>query len=124
MKSHLSRKSLASITAVLLLATGSFVTVKYARGDGAKPSEQSGAAPEVKIDNFTFTTQSITVSAGTEVTWVNRDDIPHTVVSQDGVFKSKALDTDDKFSFKFSQPGTYHYFCSIHPKMTAEVVVK
>jgi plastocyanin len=76
------------------------------------------------MDNFTFAAPSITVPAGTEVTWVNRDDIPHTVVSQDGAFKSKALDTDDKFSFKFSQPGTYRYFCSIHPKMTAEVVVK
>jgi plastocyanin len=124
MKNDSGRKSLVSIMAVLVLATGSFVTGKYARGDGAKPAEQSGATPEVKIDNFTFTAPSITVPAGTEVTWINRDDIPHTVVSQDGVFKSKALDTDDKFSFKFSEPGTYHYFCSIHPKMTAEVVVK
>jgi plastocyanin len=123
MKRHLSGKSLALITAVLVLA-GTFAVVQVVRGDGAKPAEQAGAAPEVKIDNFTFTAPSITVPAGTEVTWVNRDDIPHTVVSQDGVFKSKALDTDDKFSFKFSQPGTYHYFCSIHPKMTAEVVVK
>jgi plastocyanin len=98
--------------------------IKRAVADGAKPAEQATSAPEVKIDNFTFTAQTITVPAGTEVTWVNRDDIPHTVVSQDGVFKSKALDTDEKFSFKFSQPGTYHYFCSIHPKMTAEVVVK
>jgi plastocyanin len=126
MKHHLSGKSLASIAAALVLGVGSFVTAKSARGDGAKPTNQaaSPSPSEVKIDNFTFTAPSITVSAGTEVTWVNRDDIPHTVVSQDGVFRSKALDTDDKFSFKFSQPGTYHYFCSIHPKMTAEVVVK
>lgn len=125
MKNYLStRKSLVSITAILALTACSLVAVKVARGDGAKPAEQTGASPEVKIDNFTFTSPSITVPAGTEVTWVNRDDIPHTVVSQDGAFKSKALDTDDKFSFKFSQPGTYHYFCSIHPKMTAEVVVK
>ncbi len=123
MKNHLNGKSLASITAVLVRAT-TLVAVQHARGDGAKPAEQAASAPEVKIDNFTFTAQTITVPAGTEVTWVNRDDIPHTVVSQEGVFKSKALDTDDKFSFKFSQPGTYHYFCSIHPKMTAEVVVK
>jgi plastocyanin len=106
-----------------MLATSSVVAVKCARGEGAKPA-QAASSPEVKIDNFTFTTASITVPTGTEVTWVNRDDIPHTVVSQDGVFRSKALDTDDKFSFKFSQPGTYPYFCSIHPKMTAEVVVK
>ncbi|PYV77375.1 MAG: amicyanin [Acidobacteria bacterium] len=118
MKSNLPRKSFALVaTAAMLVA--SFFVVQHARGESAKPS-----APEVKIDNFTFTVPSVTVAAGTEVTWVNRDDIPHTVVSQEGVFKSKALDTDDKFSFKFSQPGTYHYFCSIHPKMTAEVVVK
>jgi len=123
MKTYLSRTSFVSIAAVLMLATSGVVTVKCARGDGAKPA-QAASAPEVKIDNFTFTSQTITVPAGTEVTWLNRDDIPHTVVSQGGVFKSKALDTDDKFSFKFSQPGTYHYFCSIHPKMTAEVVVK
>jgi plastocyanin len=120
MKNHLNRKSLASITAILVLGAA-FASVQLARGDGAN---QAGPASEVKIDNFTFTAPTITVPVGSEVTWVNRDDIPHTVVSQDGVFKSKALDTDDKFSFKFSQPGTYHYFCSIHPKMTAEVVVK
>jgi len=123
MKNHLSGKPLALMTAILVLA-GTFAAVQAVRGDGATPAEQTGAGLEVKIDNFTFTAPSITVSAGTEVTWINRDDIPHTVVSQDGVFNSKALDTDDKFSFKFSQPGTYHYFCSIHPKMTAEVVVK
>jgi plastocyanin len=123
MKRHLNGKSLASITAVVVLAA-TFVVVQRVHGDGARSAEQAGAATEVKIDNFTFTVPSITVPAGTEVIWVNRDDIPHTVVSQDGVFKSKALDTDDKFSFKFSQPGTYHYFCSIHPKMMAEVVVK
>ena len=91
----------------------------------AEPSSSNGASKsEVRIDNFTFQAPTITVPAGTEVTWVNRDDIPHTVVSDDKVFKSKALDTDDKFTFKFSQPGTYKYFCSLHPKMTGEVVVK
>jgi len=79
---------------------------------------------EVGIDNFTFQQQTITVPVGSEVTWTNHDDIPHTVVSEDQIFKSKALDTDEKFSFTFTQPGTYKYFCSIHPKMTAEVVVK
>lgn len=91
----------------------------------AEPSSQNSAATnEVRIDNFTFMAPTITVPAGTEVTWVNRDDIPHTVVSDDKVFKSKALDTDDRFTYKFSQPGTYKYFCSLHPKMTGEVVVK
>ena len=115
-------RTFASILgAGVLIAT---VVMPIKRAAGARPTEQAGAAPEVKIDNFTFTAPTITVPVGTEVTWINRDDIPHTVVSQDGAFRSKALDTDDKFSFKFRQPGTYRYFCSIHPKMTAEVVVK
>jgi plastocyanin len=82
------------------------------------------AAVEVKIDNFSFGPATRTVTAGTTVTWTNRDDIPHTVVSNDGAFKSKVLDTDEKFSFTFSKPGTYPYFCSIHPKMTGKVVVQ
>jgi plastocyanin len=67
--------------------------------------------------------KTINVPVGTTVTWTNRDDIPHTVVSTDGVFKSKARDTDDKFSYTFTKAGTYPYFCSIHPKMTGTVVV-
>lgn len=83
------------------------------------------AAPQITIDNFSFAPATLTVAAGTEVTWVNHDDIPHTVVSEDkATFKSRALDTDEKFSFTFSTPGTYTYFCSIHPKMTAKVIVQ
>ncbi len=78
----------------------------------------------VKIDNFSFGPAQITVPAGTTVTWTNRDDIPHTVVSDDKLFKSNALDTDDKFSYTFAKPGTYPYFCSLHPKMTGKVVVQ
>ena len=88
---------------------------------------QPAPAPvEVKIDNFSFGPASVTVPVGTTVTWVNRDDIPHTVVSTDDpkVFKSKVLDTDEKFSFTFAKAGTYAYFCSIHPKMTGKVVVQ
>jgi plastocyanin len=87
------------------------------------PAGANGPA-EVKIDNFSFMPGDITVAAGTTVTWVNHDDVPHTVRSMDGTIKSKALDTDDKFSMTFDKPGTYEYFCSIHPKMTAKVVVK
>jgi len=79
---------------------------------------------QVKIDNFSFEPREITVAPGTTVTWTNADDVPHTVVSNDEKFKSKALDTDDKFSFTFSAPGTYEYYCSVHPKMTAKVIVK
>lgn len=81
-------------------------------------------AVEVKIDNFSFSPATITVSAGTTVRWTNRDDIPHTVVSDDQKFKSKVLDTDEQFSFTFTTAGTYGYFCSIHPKMTGKVVVQ
>lgn len=90
----------------------------------ASAVDQPRTGAEVRIDNFTFQAQTVTVATGTEVTWVNRDDIPHTVVSEDHAFKSKALDTDDKFSYTFTKPGTYKYFCSLHPKMTAEIVVK
>ena len=79
---------------------------------------------EVKIDNFSFAPATLTVKAGTQITWTNGDDIPHTVVSDDGAFKSKVLDTDEKFSFTATKPGTYSYFCSIHPKMTGKVVVE
>ncbi len=87
-------------------------------------AQQKAEAMEVKIDNFSFGPAALTVPVGTTVTWTNGDDIPHTVVSTDGVFKSKVLDTDDKFSFTFSKAGTYPYFCSIHPKMTAKVIVQ
>ncbi len=78
----------------------------------------------VTIGNFTFGPETVTVPVGTTVTWVNGDDIPHTVVAVDKSFKSKVLDTDDKFSFTFTKPGTYDYFCSIHPHMTGKIVVK
>ncbi|HEY7662188.1 MAG TPA: cupredoxin family copper-binding protein [Xanthobacteraceae bacterium] len=83
-----------------------------------------GADLEVKIDNFTFSPQRLTVKAGTTVTWINEDDIPHTVAASTKAFKSKALDTDDKFSFTFTTPGTYEYFCSLHPHMTGTIVVE
>ncbi len=82
------------------------------------------ATMEVKIDNFSFGPTTLTVAVGTTVTWVNHDDIPHTVVSTEGVFKSKVLDTDEKFSFTFTKAGSFPYFCSIHPKMTGTVVVQ
>ena len=93
----------------------------------ANAEAKAAAAPttmEVKIDNFSFGPTTITVLVGTTVTWTNRDDIPHTVVSTDGVFKSKVMDTDEKFSFTFTKAGTFAYFCSIHPKMTGTVVVQ
>ena len=79
---------------------------------------------EVNIDQFAFAPQHITVKAGTTVTWTNEDDAPHTVASSAKLFKSKALDTGDKFSFTFTTPSTYAYFCSLHPQMTGTVTVE
>jgi plastocyanin len=87
-------------------------------------AQQESDTTEVKIDNFSFAPGTLTVPAGTTVTWTNRDDIPHTAVSTEGAFKSKVMDTDEKFSYKFTKAGTFPYFCSIHPKMTGKVVVQ
>ncbi|HKN76535.1 MAG TPA: cupredoxin family copper-binding protein [Candidatus Acidoferrum sp.] len=112
----------ASLLAMLVVAFGGIVAER--KSFVASGQEKPASAAEVKIDNFVFGPAAITVSAGTTVTWINRDDIPHTVVSTDKVFKSKVLDTDEKFSYTFTKPGEYPYFCSIHPKMTGKVVVQ
>ena len=111
------------LAAAILTAAIAAAAVSAARA--SENSKTDGTKSEVKIDNFSFAPGEMTVAKGTTVEWVNRDDIPHTVVSDDKTtFKSKPLDTDDKFSYTFSKEGTYTYFCSIHPKMTAKVVVK
>ena len=80
-------------------------------------------AVTIRIDNFSFAPKEITVAKGTTVTWVNHDDVPHTVVSG-SLFRSKALDTDESFSFAFTSAGTFGYFCSVHPVMVGRVVVQ
>jgi amicyanin len=87
-------------------------------------SQARAADAEVTIDNFTFSPQTLTIKAGTKVTWTNRDDIPHTVASTTKAFKSPALDTDDSYSFAFTTAGSYEYFCSLHPHMTGTIVVQ
>jgi plastocyanin len=81
-------------------------------------------AAKVNIDNFTFEPAELTVTVGTTVTWENRDDIPHTVVEKNKVFRSKALDTGDSFSFTFREAGIYDYFCGLHPHMVGKIIVK
>ena len=78
----------------------------------------------VTIDNFTFTAPELTVAVGTTVKWVNHDDIPHTVVEKNKAFRSKALDTDDAYSFTFASAGTFDYFCGLHPHMVGKIIVK
>lgn len=88
------------------------------------PASAQNAPAVVAIDNFTFNPQRLTVKAGTTVTWTNKDDIPHAVAATDKSFKSKVLDTDNSYSFTFTTPGIYAYFCSLHPHMTGTVVVE
>ena len=112
---------MAILTATVVIA----VVLLVAESPVVRASDQPSApGAEVKIDNFVFGPQTITVPVGATVTWTNHDDIPHTSVSTDGVFKSKVMDTDEKFSYTFTKAGTYPYYCSIHPKMTGQIVVK
>ena len=84
----------------------------------------AGAPGVVIARDFMFAPLTVTIAAGTTLTWTNRDDEPHTVVSDTGLFRSGALDTNESFSFKFEKPGTYHYACSIHPRMVGTIVVQ
>jgi plastocyanin len=123
----------------LILGVGQYVTLRGQAPDKhlssvhgavgqsdtlAVDSDSNAGTNGITIDNFSFTPAALTIPAGTTVTWTNRDDIPHTVVQRDQKFKSKALDTDDTFSFTFAEPGTYEYFCSLHPKMVAKIIVE
>jgi plastocyanin len=109
----------SNICAATALAVAVFVAAATFPAASAQAADM-----EVKIDNFVFTPQRVTVKAGTTVAWINDDDIPHTVASNTKLFKSSALDTKDKFSFTFTTPGAYEYFCSLHPHMTGAIVVE
>ena len=116
MKRTVSTLSVAALAIVLLMVAG------RSRTFGA--AVEAGPTAQVKIDNFVFSPNPLTVAVGSTIRWTNQDDIPHNVVSDDKSFKSKALDTDDTFTYTFTKPGTYTYFCSIHPKMTGKVIVQ
>ena len=79
---------------------------------------------QIVIKDFMFMPMSLTVKAGSSVTWANKDDEPHTVVSDTSLFRSGAVDTDETFTFKFDKPGMYHFTCSIHPQMVGTIVVE
>jgi plastocyanin len=112
-----------TISAALMgAAVGTVLAGGMLLAQAQAPAAQAAA---ISIDNFTFNPQSLTVKAGTTVTWTNKDDIPHGIGSANNAFKrSEALDTDNSFSFTFTTPGTYQYFCYIHPHMTGTVVVE
>lgn len=109
-------KILAKALAILLFAT--------IAGVAENPASTPASATTVKIDNFTFSPMTLEVNRGTTITWLNKDDIPHVVASTEGKFKSRAIDTDGSYTFTFTEPGTYEYYCSVHPKMTGKIVVK
>ena len=90
----------------------------------AAGDDATAAANTIVVKSFMFSPMSINVKAGTKVTWTNKDEEPHTVASNEGVFRSAALDTDESFSFKFDKPGTYHYTCTIHPRMIGTITVE
>jgi plastocyanin len=117
----LASRSTRALRALLLTLAGLVAILGLglvANGGRALADDQT-----IKIANFTFDPSTLTVKAGTTVTWINTDDIPHLVTDKDGKFRSSALDTDDKFSQTFSTAGTVEYFCAIHPKMTGKIVV-
>jgi plastocyanin len=90
----------------------------------AQDATNKDAGGEITIDNFTFSPKELTIAVGTTVKWVNHDDIPHTVVEKKTTFRSKALDTDDSYSYTFASAGTFDYFCGLHPHMVGQIIVK
>jgi plastocyanin len=120
----------ACLMAVLTLlgGCGQGSSALSAAATSAPPPTQPISAPvagaQVTIDNFSFTPSTRTIAAGKSVTWINHDDVPHTITAQDHAFSSAGLDTDDQYTHQFASPGTYIYYCTIHPKMTATIVVR
>jgi plastocyanin len=129
LKMNSSINRLRSATAAIAVSRAVIVAMLLGPAVGAllawgAVAAQDANADVVTIDNFTFAPPALTIAVGTTVKWLNRDDIPHTVVEKNKSFRSKALDTDDSYSFTFSTPGTFDYFCSLHPHMVAQVIVK
>jgi plastocyanin len=111
----------AKLMAVFPLALAAVIVFHPTR---AQSADVNAPPTEVRVDNFTFSPDTLTVPVNSTVTWINKDDIPHVIASNDGLFKSKALDTDDKYSYTFTKAGTHQYFCSIHPKMVGKITVQ
>ena len=119
MRTSRTRFHALAIAAAIVTMTAMYGTSAHAR--------QSNPAPKtvaIEIDNFKFGIVSLETAVGTTVTWTNRDDVPHTVVSTTKVFKSPPLDTGEAFSYTFKEAGTFEYYCSMHPRMTGKIVVK
>ena len=118
----MKRMKWAAVLSTTILSTVAIMAIsspKLAVRADSKPA----LGTEVKIDNFSFG-PDLKITSGTTVTWTNHDDVPHVVASDAKIFKSQPLDTDDHFSYTFTKPGTYVYYCMIHPRMIAKIVVQ
>jgi plastocyanin len=111
---------IAAIAVIIIAAAGGSWKVTAS----APAQEKKAAETLVKIDNFTFSPATTTVTAGSTVRWTNHDDIPHNVVSIDKSFESKTINTDENFSYTFTKAGIYSYACTIHPRMTGKIIVQ
>jgi len=113
------------VTSVMILVS-TISQAQHENSSGKLVGTAAGtdAPTQVMIDNFVYSPVPLSVKVGSTVTWINHDDIPHTVDSTQGKFKSAALDTDDKFEFKFTEAGEYPFYCRIHPKMTGKIIVQ
>src|SRR3974377_1468189 len=121
MKNSTKTKAQWSIAAIAV--AGLILFLIGPRSAAGKPTPVKTRPDQVQIDNFSFAPRTLTVRAGTKVTWINKDDVPHTVASAEKKFPSRAIDTDEHYEFTFTAPGTYKYFCSLHPHMTGTIVV-
>ena len=121
MSTHMPKALLRGFVPALLLTV---LLIPPAQAKEAMAANPPAAASQVRIGNFTFTPAEIVVAPGTTVTWINEDDIPHLVAATGNAFRSKAMDTDQQYSFTFTAAGTYDYFCALHPHMQGKVIVK
>jgi len=119
---ELSLMTLAFVFAVSLTSLG-FMGKEGVKQTAISQNNQTDKN-QINIDNFSFGPATLSIPVGTKVTWINHDDVPHIVMNTDKHFVSPVLDTDEKFSYTFTTPGTYTYYCSIHPKMTGKIIVK
>jgi plastocyanin len=112
----------AAIVRALLLVlcvagAGALAAVPVSHADDA-------AAYAITIKDFAFTPRALTIRVGSKVTWTNKDEEPHKIAEINSTFASQPLDTDGDFSYRFDTPGTYEYFCTLHPRMTGKIVVE
>ncbi|HEV2350514.1 MAG TPA: cupredoxin family copper-binding protein [Terriglobia bacterium] len=118
------KKLLQSFTTATFVLLGFGILKSSPATSGANSQKNSNPGYSVNIDNFSFAPATLTVPVGAKVTWTNKDDVPHTVVSTNNAFThSPALDTDESFTYTFTKSGTYEYYCSVHPKMLGKIVV-